>query len=354
MATEAGSAPLAGTDKASKQSPGRRESTRTAALLGALLLLITAATLSLAVGSRALSPGVVWDALLHDDGSTAASVIWDVRVPRTLAGIAAGAALGVAGALIQALTRNPLADPGLLGINAGAATGVVLSLTVLGITSLWASVWFAMAGAVVAGLLVYSLASGGRGGATPERLALGGAVIAAVFTGISQTLMLLDAQALDQLRFWSVGSLARADDETLTTITPFVVVGLVLALALVRPLNALALGDDGARALGAHVDRTRFLGLAAMTLLCGAATSAVGPLVFVGLAVPHIARMIAGADQRWTLPLSLLLAPALLLFADVLGRVVVRPDELDAGVVTAVVGAPVFIALVRYRRAVTA
>ncbi|MEU6139686.1 iron chelate uptake ABC transporter family permease subunit [Streptomyces sp. NPDC047081] len=346
MATKAPTAAL-------ERPPARRHtSTRTLAVLGALLLLLTAIALSLAIGSRSLSLSTVVHALFNDDGSTASSVIWDVRVPRTLAGIAAGAALGVAGALIQALTRNPLADPGLLGINAGAATGVVLSITVLGLTSMWASVWFAMAGAVVAGLLVYSLASGGRGGATPERLALGGAVIAAVFTGIGQTLMLLDAQALDQLRFWSVGSLARADSQTLTTITPFVAIGLLLALSLVRPLNALALGDDAARALGAHLDRTRFLGLLAVTLLCGAATSAVGPLVFVGLAVPHMARMIAGADQRWTLPLSMLLAPALLLYADVLGRVVVRPDELDAGVVTAVIGAPVFIALVRHRRVV--
>ena len=349
MATKAATAAL---EQADQTPPRRRTSTRTLAVLGALLLLLTAVALSLAVGSRSLSPATVVHALLHDDGSTASSVVWDVRVPRTLASIAAGAALGVAGALIQALTRNPLADPGLLGINAGAATGVVLSITSLGLTSMWASVWFAMAGAVVAGLLAYSLASGGRGGATPERLALGGAVIAAVFTGVSQTLMLLDAQALDQLRFWSVGSLA--DSETLTTITPFVGVGLVLALTLVRPLNALALGDDAARALGAHLDRTRFLGLLAVTVLCGAATSAVGPLVFVGLAVPHMARMIAGADQRWTLPLSMLLAPALLLYADVLGRVAVRPDELDAGVVTAVIGAPVFIALVRRRRVVAA
>jgi iron complex transport system permease protein len=349
LATESATAVLAQKERPVRR---RRNSTRALAVVGALLLLVAAALLSLAIGSRSLPLSTVVDALFHDDGSTASSVIWDVRVPRTLAGIAAGAALGVAGALIQALTRNPLADPGLLGINAGAAAGVVFAITALGLTSLWASVWFAMAGAVVAGLLVYALASGGRGGATPERLALGGAVIAAVFTGIGQTLMLLDAQALDQLRFWSVGSLARADRETLTTIAPFVGVGLVLALCLVRPLNALALGDDGARALGAHVDRTRFVGLVAVTLLCGAATSAVGPLVFVGLAVPHMARMIAGADQRWTLPLSMLLAPALLLFADVLGRVAVRPDELDAGVVTAVVGAPVFIALVRHRRVV--
>ncbi|WP_329214013.1 iron ABC transporter permease [Streptomyces sp. NBC_01485] len=333
--------------------PGRgRAATRTLAVLGSLLLLLVAVLLSLAVGSRSLAPSTVLDALLHDDGSIAASVVWDVRVPRTVAGVAAGAALGVAGALIQALTRNPLADPGLLGINAGAATGVVFALTALGLTSTWASVWFAMAGAVVAGLLAYSLASGGRGGATPERLALGGAVVTAVFTGVGQTLMLLDAQALDQLRFWSVGSLARADGETLAALMPFVGAGLLLALSLVRPLNAMALGDESARALGAHLNRTRFLGLLAVTLLCGAATSAVGPLVFVGLAVPHVARMIAGADQRWTLPLSMLLAPSLLLLADVLGRVVVRPDELDAGVVTAVVGAPVFIALVRHRRVV--
>lgn len=333
-------------------APRRRNGPRSLALVGALLLLVAAILLSLAIGSRSLPVSVVLQALLHDEGTTASSVVWGVRVPRTLAGIAAGAALGAAGALIQALTRNPLADPGLLGINAGAATGAVLALTVLGLTSMAASVWFALLGAALAGLLVYSLAAGGYGGATPERLALSGAVTAAVLTGVSQAVMLLDAQALDQLRFWSVGSLARADGAALAVVGPLVAVGLLLALSLVRSLNAVALGDDTARALGAHINRTRALGLLAVTLLCGAATAAVGPLVFVGLAVPHIARWLVGIDQRWTMPLSLLLAPTLLLAADVLGRVVVRPDELDAGVVTAVIGAPVFIAFVRHRRKV--
>nr|WP_249417092.1 iron chelate uptake ABC transporter family permease subunit [Streptomyces sp. TS71-3] len=316
--------------------------------------MAVAVLLSLAVGSRSLPLPEVAHALLHHDGSDPASVVWDVRVPRTMAGVLAGAALGAAGDLIQALTRNPLADPGLLGINAGAAGGLVFALTVLGLTSLWASLWFAMLGAVISSLLVYVLASGGRGGATPERLALSGAVIAAVFTGVSQTMMLLDAQTLDELRFWSVGSLSRSGDTTLAALTPFVAAGLILGLCLVKPLNAMALGDDTARALGTSLNTTRALGLVAVTLLCGAATAAVGPLVFVGLAVPHIARLVVGADQRWMLPLCILLAPALLLLADVLGRIVVRPDELDAGVITAVIGAPVFILLVRHRRTVTA
>jgi iron complex transport system permease protein len=304
--------------------------------------------LSIAIGARSISLSTVVQLLFARDGSDAAYVVWELRIPRTLIGIAVGASLGVAGAVMQALTRNPLADPGLLGINAGASAAAALSVSVLGLTDLRAFVWFAFAGAAIAGTVLYMIA--GRGGASPVRLALAGTAVSAALTGLTQGMTLLDQQTLDQMRFWTVGSLQRADGATLARVAPFLVVGLVLALLLARPLNALALGDDAGKALGAHLGRTRLLSLLAVTLLAGAATAAVGPLVFVGLAVPHMVRAITGPDQRWMLPYCAVLAPTLLLAADVLGRVI-APEEIDVGVVTALLGAPVFIWLVRRNKA---
>ncbi|ROS40473.1 FecCD family ABC transporter permease [Amycolatopsis thermoflava] len=328
------------------QAPAPRSAapSRAAGLVVALVVLVAIALLSIAVGARSIPLGTVVDALFHRDGSDSSYVVWSIRVPRTLIGIAVGASLGVAGALMQALTRNPLADPGLLGINAGAATAAALSVGVLGVTDLRAFVWFAFLGAAIAGFVLYVIA--GRGGSSPVRLALAGTAVSAALTGLTQAMTLLDTQTLDQMRFWTVGSLERADGGTLVRVLPFLVAGVLLALFLARPLNALALGDEAGKSLGAHLGRTRGLTLLAVTLLAGAATAAVGPLVFVGLAVPHMVRAITGPDQRWVLPYCALLAPALLLLADVLGRVIAK-EEIDVGVVTALLGAPLFIALVR-------
>jgi iron complex transport system permease protein len=317
---------------------------RAAGLVPAALLLIVVALLSIAVGARSLPPGTVFDVLLHRDGSDAAYVVWELRLPRALIGLLAGAALGVAGALMQALTRNPLADPGLLGVNAGAGAAAALSVSVLGITSLTGFVWLAFLGAALAGAVLYLIA--GREGAQPARLALAGAAVSAALTGVTQAVILLDQQALDQMRFWTVGSLTRADPGRVEQIAPFLGIGLLLAFGLARPLNVLSLGDEVGRGLGLHLGWVRALTLIAVTLLAGGATAAVGPLVFVGLAVPHLVRGITGPDERWVIAYCTLLAPALLLLADVLGRVIAR-EEIDVGVMTALLGGPVFLWLLR-------
>lgn len=328
-----------------------RTSSRATGLVLALGLLIVIALVSIAVGARSIPLSTVVQLLFGRDGSDAAYVVWDLRIPRTLIGIAVGASLGVAGAVMQALTRNPLADPGLLGVNAGASAAAAFSVSVLGLTDLRAFVWFAFGGAALAGTVLYVIA--GRRSASPVRLALAGTAVTAALTGVTQAVTLLDRQTLDQMRFWTVGSLQRADGATLMRVLPFLGVGLVLALLLARPLNALAFGDDAGKSLGAHLGRTRLLSLVAVTLLAGAATAAVGPLMFVGLAVPHMVRAVTGPDQRWVLPYSAVTAPILLLTADIVGRVI-APEEIDVGVVTAVLGAPVFIWLVRRNKAARA
>ncbi|MBX5441275.1 MAG: iron chelate uptake ABC transporter family permease subunit [Solirubrobacteraceae bacterium] len=317
-------------------------------LAAAVLVLLAGA--SVAVGTRSIDLATVVDALLHGGHGEEGVIVRDLRVPRTLLGLAVGVALGLAGALMQALTRNPLADPGLLGVNAGAAAAVVVAVGLLGVGSLTGYVWFAFAGAALAAVVVHAIGAAGRGGAGPVRLALAGTAVTAALTAFTQAVTLMDRDAFDRWRAWSVGALGGRDADTLAQVAPFLVAGALLALALGRALNAIALGDETGRALGARVGRTRLLGALAVTLLCGAATAAIGPILFVGLTVPHVARAIAGADQRWVLAFSTVLAPALLLAADVVGRVVARPGELQAGIVTALLGAPVFIAIVRRRR----
>lgn len=302
---------------------------------------------SIAVGAKQLSLGEVWHGLFQASG-TYGDVVVDDRISRTVLGLLAGAALGLAGAVLQALTRNPLADPGLLGINAGASAAVVTAITFFGVTSLSGYVWFAFLGAAVVGAMVWFL--GGSRGATPVRLALAGTAISAALYGYLQAVMITDGAALNRMRFWTVGSLTSATDSTIKQVLPFLVVGMVLALALARPLNAMEMGDDTAKALGANLNRTRVLSMLAATVLCGAATAACGPIVFVGLMVPHVVRSFTGPDLRWILPYAAVLSPVLLLGADVLGRIVARPSELQVGIVTAILGGPVFIFLVRRRR----
>jgi len=315
-----------------------------------LFALLLAALLSLAVGARAIPLHDVIDALLHGGGSEQATIVNSVRVPRTLLGIVVGAAIGVAGALMQALTRNPLADPGLLGVNAGASAAVVIALAAGAAGATSGSIWFAFVGAAAASVAVYAIGGSGRGGSTPVRLALAGTALTAALTAVIYGIALSDPRLLQQYNLWSVGSLGNRGREQLDAILPFVLAGALLALLLSRPLNALALGDDSARALGARVRWTRIGGALAITLLCGAATAAAGPMYFLGLTVPHVGRAVCGPDQRWVLAYSAVLGAALMLVADVIGRVVVRPGELQAGVMVAIIGAPVFIALVRRKR----
>jgi iron complex transport system permease protein len=328
----------------------RTTSTRALGLLLAIAALAFTLLLSIGVGAKPIALHRVWELLLHPDGSDDAIVIRDLRIPRTMLGLLVGAALGVAGALMQALTRNPLADPGLLGVNAGAATAIVLGVSLLGLTSPMSYIWLGFAGAAVASVVVYGIGAQGRSGATPVRLALAGTAVSFALTAIVNGVTLADPDTLQRYRFWLIGALGGHDPSTIWEIAPFMGAGLLLALALARPLNALALGEDAGRALGAHVGRTRALGAVAVTLLCGAATAAAGPIVFVGLTVPHVARAICGPDQRWVLPYSAVLAPIFLLAADVIGRVVDRPGEIEVGIVSAFLGGPMFIALIRRRR----
>ncbi|GHD96975.1 FecCD family ABC transporter permease [Streptomyces naganishii] len=321
---------------------------RAAGLVVSAAVLAVVALASIAVGAKELSPAEVWHGLFQDSG-TYGDVVVGERLSRTVLGLLAGAALGLSGAVLQALTRNPLADPGILGINAGASAAVVTAITYFGVTSLSGYVWFAFLGAAAVGALVWFL--GGSRGATPVRLALAGTAISAALYGYLQAVMIMDDAALGRMRFWTVGSLASATHGTIAQVLPFLAAGSALALLLARPLNAMAMGDDTARALGADPDRTRALAMLAATVLSGAATAACGPIVFVGLMVPHAVRSFTGPDLRWILPYATVLSPVLLLGADVVGRIVARPAELQVGVVTAVLGGPVFILLVRRRRA---
>jgi iron complex transport system permease protein len=308
---------------------------------------------SLMVGSNALSPGAVLDALRHYDSHSEASlIVVDKRLPRTMVGLLVGVALGLAGTVMQGLTRNPLADPGLLGVNAGAALAVVVGISAFGVSTTAGYVPFAFVGAALASVVVYTIGSLGREGATPVKLALAGAAVSAALGSIVTAILLSSNQALDQLRFWQVGALAgRGPDVAWEVLAP-IAVGSVVALGLGRSLNGLALGDDVARALGQRIGLVRVASAVAVVLLCGSATAAAGPIAFVGLIVPHAARWVVGPDYRWILVFSALFAPTLLLVCDVIGRVVAYPGELEVGVVTAVVGAPLFIALVRRKGAV--
>ncbi|MEU6352024.1 iron chelate uptake ABC transporter family permease subunit [Streptomyces sp. NPDC047072] len=324
------------------------------ALSGAALLALCA--LSMAYGALGVPLGQVWHTLLGEPPNQRVdTVIWSVRLPRTALGLATGAALGLSGALMQALTRNPLADPGILGVSAGAAFAVVLSVGVAGIGSVYGYIWFAFAGAFAASVLVYLLGGLGRAGSTPVKLALAGVAVTSVLFSLTSAVALTDPDALNRYRFWSAGSLAAQDEGVLLRILPFLGVGAVLALACAPALNRLALGDDVAKSLGLRIGWVRFQGVIAVTLLTGGAVAVIGPVVFVGLVVPHIARVLTqaagiGPDYRWLLPLSAILAPCLLLAADIAGRLLARPVEIQAGVLVAFVGGPFFIALVRRRR----
>lgn len=317
------------------------------------LLLVVAVAASLLVGARDLAFGEVVTAVLRpDDSGPAGVVVQGLRMPRTVVGLLAGLALGVAGALMQGITRNPLADPGLLGVNAGASLFVVVGIAWFGVTAAGGYVWFAFAGALVAASIVYLIGSLGRDRGTPIKLALAGTALSAALTSLITIVLLTDSAAFDRYRFWSAGSLVARGLDSAVQLAPFIAAGALLAVVAGRMLNALALGDDLARGLGQNVVTARIVCAVAVVLLCGSATALAGPIVFVGLAVPHLARWFAGPDYRRVLPLSALLGPVLLLSADVLGRVIARPGEIEAGLVVAFLGAPVLIALVRRARPV--
>ena len=321
---------------------------------GAIVLLAAlavAVVLSLAIGANPLSPEAVWTTLRGGGTPETDYVLFELRIPRTVTGLVAGAALGVAGALIQAFTRNPLADPGILGVNAGAALAVALGVSLLGLRDVSQFVWLAFLGALIVTVAVYLIGSAGRGSADPLRLTLAGVALGAVLSGITTGISLSDPDAFDSMRSWNAGSLLGRGFDVIVPVLPFVAAGLVLALLLGPGLNAVGLGEDVARAQGANVAGIRIGVIIAVTLLAGAATALAGPIAFIGLMVPHVIRWTFGVDQRVILPLSAVLAPVILLLADVLGRVIIAPAEVPVGIVAAFIGAPVLIVLARQRRA---
>ncbi|WP_330352365.1 iron ABC transporter permease [Streptomyces chartreusis] len=316
-----------------------------------VVLLVIAGAVSLAVGARALSPADVWHGMFAAPDSDQRLteirlIVQTVRVPRTVLAIVAGIALGVGGALIQGYTRNPIADTGLLGVNTGASFAVVAAIALFGFDDPFQYVWFAFLGAAAAGVVVFGLASIGRGAGNPLTLALAGQGVAVFLAAMTTAVALGDKESLNALRFWNAGSVAGFGFDVIWPVTGFIVVGLVLAVTTLPAINLLNLGDDVARGLGVNIALSRTVGIAAITLLAGAATAACGPIAFLGLMVAHVARYLTGPDYRWLVPYAGLLGAVILLACDIVGRLVVRPSELDAGVLVALLGAPFFAVLV--------
>ncbi|ACQ78407.1 transport system permease protein [Beutenbergia cavernae DSM 12333] len=348
-------ADVATTPRPPRQAPLSRSAgavRRFGLLVAASLAVIAVGTLlGLAIGSHQVGLRTVVEALVaYDPGVDDHRIVVLSRLPRTVLALVVGLALGMAGTLMQSVTRNPLADPGLLGINAGASAAVVVAIAYLGVTTVQGYVWFAFAGAAAAAVVVYAIGSAHRSAATPVRMALAGAAVSVAVAAVTNAVLLSDERAFNSFRYWAVGSLQGRGLDVTTAVLPFVVVGLAIALLLARPLNAVALGDDVSRAVGATPGLARLGSALAVVLLAGAATAAAGPIGFVGLAAPHIVRGVVGPDHRLLLPGVLVVAPAFLLLADVLGRVAVAPGELQTGIAVAILGGPLFVALVRSRR----
>jgi iron complex transport system permease protein len=314
--------------------------------LGVLALLFV---LSLAFGTRAVSVSEVFAALGGDvSGISEAAVA--ARVPRTVLAILVGSALALSGTTMQAVTRNPLADPGILGVSSGAAVAVVTGIAFFGMSDPYWYIWVAIGGAAVAAAFVYTVGSLGRDGATPLKLALAGAAISATFMSLISAILLPRVDVLTTFRFWQIGGVGGATWDRIGLIIPFLLAGAGICFLSARGMNMLSLGDDLAAGLGEHVLRTRLIAAAGAVLLCGAAVAIAGPIGFVGLVVPHLCRLLVGTDLRWLLPFSAITGAALLVAADVVGRVIARPQEIEVGIITAFIGAPFFIWIVRRQK----
>lgn len=324
--------------------PGRR---RWIGLIPLVILCLAALAASMLVGSRGLAPADVLHVLFDPDPADAISqTVWFSRVPRTVLVLVAGAALGVAGALMQAVTRNPMTDPGILGVNAGASLAVVVGLAFFGMTDISQYMWWSFAGAMITSVLVFVIGNTGSARGNPVRMTLSGVALGAVLSGFSSAVLLSNSEVLEKMRGWSAGTTASQPLDATLEIVPFIVVGLIIAMLSSRSLDVLSLGEASAVAMGAHPNRIRIVVLVAIALLAGGATAAAGPIGFLGLLAPHIARMIVGPHQGWILAYSVLIAPTVMGFADVLGRVITA-GEVPVGVVTAFIGAPVLIYMVR-------
>ncbi|MDK8552118.1 iron ABC transporter permease [Corynebacterium pseudodiphtheriticum] len=317
----------------------------------AVAVLGVAIAASLFFGSNNISPGQVWASLSNNGDTTTDTLVLQQRLPRTIVVVLVGAALGVAGALMQALTRNPLADPGILGINAGASIAVVAGVAFAGVQGINNYILLAIVGALLASIMVYLLGGAGRNSVpSPARLTLAGVAISMAISSLVQAIILSNANAFNEFRYWAAGSVEGRGWPVLEHIWVFIVLGLVFAFASAPSLNALSLGEEMGTALGVKVWRTRVLTFSAITILAGTATAAVGPLMFVGLAVPYAARGLFGHDNRAILAGSVVIGPVFLLAADVLARLVIMPQEVQTGLLSAVLGGPIFIAVVRMKK----
>ncbi|MET8617354.1 FecCD family ABC transporter permease [Streptomyces albidoflavus] len=337
------------TRRAPDAAPRRPAGVRTLWLLAALLVLAAVMVASLAYGSRDVPWADVQAAIGGADG-TLGEAAAAKRIPRTLLAVVIGAALALSGAVMQGVTRNPLADPGILGVNMGSSLAVVTGVAFFGLTSPTSYIWVAIVGAAASALFVYTVGTLGRGGATPLKLALAGAATSAAFASLVSAVVLPRNDIAGSFRLWQIGGVGGASYERIGQVLPFLVAGFLLCLLSARALNSLALGDELAAGLGERVALVRAVAALGAVLLCGAATAVAGPIAFVGLVVPHTCRLLVGVDHRWLLPLSMLLGAVLLTAADVVGRVVARPSEIDVGIVTALIGAPFFIYIVRRQK----
>lgn len=348
MSTSTGAAPAQTTVSRRGALP---RATRVAALVLCIAALVLVSLLSLRIGSISVTNAEAFNALFHyASESYEQTVVRTLRLPRTIIGLGVGAALAMAGAAMQATTRNPLAGPEILGVNSGAAFGIVTAVYFGHLTHPLQFVWFAFAGGLAAAAATFTIGSAGPGGASPVKLALAGVVVSSLLSSWLTALLLLDQQTLDIVRFWLAGSLAGRDLNTFAVVLPFLAFGLVGMLVMGNQLDILSMGEDTARSLGMRTARVRVVITALVVLLAGASVAVAGPIGFVGLAVPHIVRILTGPDYRWTLAFCLVVGPLLLVSADIAGRVVARPAEVQVGIVTAVVGAPLLIALARQRR----
>ncbi|MEQ4192671.1 iron ABC transporter permease [Streptomyces sp. YIM 103828] len=337
------------TRRAPDAAPRRPAGVRTLWLLAALLVLAAVMVASLAYGSRDVPWADIQAAIGGADG-TLGEAAAAKRIPRTLLAVVIGAALALSGAVMQGVTRNPLADPGILGVNMGASLAVVTGVAFFGLTSPTSYIWVAIVGAAASALFVYTVGTLGRGGATPLKLALAGAATSAAFASLVSAVVLPRNDIAGSFRLWQIGGVGGASYERIGQVLPFLAAGFLLCLLSARALNSLALGDELAAGLGERVALVRAVAALGAVLLCGAATAVAGPIAFVGLVVPHTCRLLVGVDHRWLLPLSMLLGAVLLTAADVVGRVVARPSEIDVGIVTALIGAPFFIYIVRRQK----
>ncbi|MEI2464801.1 iron chelate uptake ABC transporter family permease subunit [Niallia taxi] len=316
-------------------------------IIVSIILLIACIVASLAFGARVVSFQDILDGLTGKNEDSFGANIVRKRLSRTVFSLLCGAALGVSGALMQAITRNPLADPSILGVNTGASLFVVCGLAFFNISTANQYIWFALLGAALTAAFVFGIGSMGRGGATPIKLVLAGAATTAALSSLVTAILIPNSYAMDQFRFWQVGSVGSGTWNSITTFLPFLAIGILIAFISAPALNALALGDDVATGLGVRPGFLRLGGAIGGVVLCGAATALAGPIGFIGLMSTHVMRLILGPDVRFVIPMSAITGAIILTFSDVIGRLIASPGELEVGVVTAFIGAPILIILAK-------